>query len=155
MRPLGFEPRTCGLRVRSAAVHGVRSRSLTCGDVVRPVHLVILIPPGSPEIRGWIRGRTWSSAFARLVVETPSGVWAGTLGVVSTKLRLEPELAASVERARQRAAETGELTPAQGSSAPPKLPPEVARVIGSLLRDGTYAEAVARVVALEPDLADQ
>lgn len=74
---------------------------------------------------------------------------------MSTKLRLEPELAASVERARRLAADTGELTPTRGSPSPPKLPADVARVIGSLLRDGTYAEAVARVVALEPDLADQ
>jgi hypothetical protein len=89
------------------------------------------------------------------VIVTPAGNWAGTLGVVSTKLRLEPDLAASVERARRLAAEIGELTPTQGSLSPPKLPADVARVIGSLLRDGTYAEAVARVVAIEPDLADQ
>lgn len=74
---------------------------------------------------------------------------------MSTKLRLEPDLAATVERARRLAAEAGELTPTRGSPAPPKLPADVARVIGTLLRDGTYAEAVARVVAIEPDLADQ
>lgn len=81
--------------------------------------------------------------------------WPGTLGGVATKLRLEPDLAATVERARQRAAEFGELRPADGSLLQLQIPPEVGAVIGQLLRDGTYAEAVARVVADDPDLADQ
>jgi hypothetical protein len=35
------------------------------------------------------------------------------------------------------------------------ISPEVGAAIGSLLRDGTYAATVARVVADDPDLADQ
>lgn len=72
-----------------------------------------------------------------------------------TKLRLDPDLAATVERARQRAAEVGELPRGDGLPLDLRIPPEVGAVIGRLLRDGTYAEAVARVIADDPDLADQ
>lgn len=71
-----------------------------------------------------------------------------------TKLRLDPDLAATVERARQRALATGELPAAEGSQVKLRIPPEVGAAIGGLLRDGTYAEAVARVAAEDPDLAE-
>ncbi len=74
---------------------------------------------------------------------------------MATKLRLHPGLAAAVERARRLAAESGELTAGKGVPFETRIPPEVGEVIGELLRDGTYAEAVARVVADDPELADQ
>jgi hypothetical protein len=73
---------------------------------------------------------------------------------VATNLRLDPELAAVVERARKRAAAAGELTPARGELGP-TLRPEVGELILQLLRDGTYAKAVERIVAEDPELADQ
>ncbi len=95
---------------------------------------------------------------ARHLVGRPerTGGTAGTdtLGLVATKLRLEPDLAATVERARKRAADFGELTSGQGAPSQLRIPPEVGVVVGRLLRDGTYAQAVARVVADDPDLAD-
>lgn len=72
-----------------------------------------------------------------------------------TKLRLDPELAAVVERARRRAEEMGELPHKPFPPFESKIPPELAEVILELLRDGTYAEAVARIAADDPELADQ
>ncbi len=82
-----------------------------------------------------------------------SGV--GTIVPVATALRLDPDLAAVVERARWRAVELGELP--RGSLPPyeSKIATEVADVILRMLRDGTYAEAVARIAAEDPELADQ
>ena len=48
----------------------------------------------------------------------------------------------------------GELTPAR-SLPGPAMRPEVGEVILELLRDGTYAKAVAHIVAEDPELADQ
>jgi hypothetical protein len=74
---------------------------------------------------------------------------------MATKLRLDPELAAVVERARRRAEEMGEVPRGPFPRFESKIPPEVAEVILEMLRDGTYAEAVARVAADDPELADQ
>ena len=74
---------------------------------------------------------------------------------MTTKLRLDPELAAVVERARRRTQEVGEVPRRPSPSFESKITPEVALVILGLLRDGTYAEAVARITAEDPELADQ
>ncbi|MGH9245229.1 MAG: hypothetical protein ACRD29_13120 [Acidimicrobiales bacterium] len=74
---------------------------------------------------------------------------------MGTKLRLEPELAAVVERARRRAEEMGELPRGPFPRFEATIPPAVADVLLELLRDGTYAEAVARIAAEDPELADQ
>lgn len=74
---------------------------------------------------------------------------------MATKLRLDPDLAAVVERARRRAVEMGEWPRGPFPSYEPKLSAEVADAIMELLRDGTYAEAVARIAAEDPELADQ
>jgi len=74
---------------------------------------------------------------------------------MATKLRLDPDLAAVVERARRRAVESGELARGPLQPAEPVLPPDVGDVLLEMLRDGTYAEAVARTVAEDPELADQ
>ena len=74
---------------------------------------------------------------------------------MATKLRLDPELATVVERARRRAVEMGELFQGPFPAAAPILSTEVGDIILGLLRDGTYAEAVARIVADDPELTDQ
>ena len=56
---------------------------------------------------------------------------------MAMRLRLDPELAAAVERARRLASEAGELTPGGGAPFETVISPEVGAAIGSLLRDGT------------------
>ncbi|MGI9118988.1 MAG: hypothetical protein ACR2G7_02470 [Acidimicrobiales bacterium] len=74
---------------------------------------------------------------------------------MTTKLRLEPDLAGTVERARRRAVDGGELPrPNDRSASQLQILPQVGAVIAQLLSDGTYNDAVARVVADDPDLAD-
>jgi hypothetical protein len=75
---------------------------------------------------------------------------------MATRLRLAPDLAGVVERARRRALEAGESSPKVGGQLTSRrTSPLVAAAIGELLRDRTYAEAVGRVAAEDPDLADQ
>jgi hypothetical protein len=69
-------------------------------------------------------------------------------------VELTPELGEVVARARRRAASAGELQARPGPYRSP-VPPEAADAVLELLRDGTYAAAVARVVAEDPDLADE
>lgn len=83
------------------------------------------------------------------------GRWSRYDVPMATKLRLDPDLAAVVERARRRAVEMGELPPGPFLPYEPKISSEVADVILEMLRDGTYAEAVARIAAEDPELADQ
>lgn len=92
----------------------------------------------------------------------PDTEWSSLTGTpgryafaMAMRLRLDPELAAAVEQARRLASEAGELTPGGGAPFETVISPEVGAAIGSLLRDGTYAAAVARVIADDPDLADQ
>jgi hypothetical protein len=70
-------------------------------------------------------------------------------------LELNPELDEVVARARRRVAETGELARSRSGRDRSPVPPEVADAVLELLRDGTYAAAVASVVADDPDLGDQ
>jgi hypothetical protein len=70
-------------------------------------------------------------------------------------LALNPELDEVVARARRRAAETGEFARFRTGPYRSPVPPEVADAVLDLLRDGTYAAAVARVVADDPDLGDE
>lgn len=78
-----------------------------------------------------------------------------TVASMVTKLRLDPELAAVVARARRRAEELGELPRGPFPPWEPTMSSDVADVILELLRDGTYAEAVARIAAEDSALADQ
>lgn len=73
---------------------------------------------------------------------------------MATKLHLDPELAAVVERARRRAEEMGELP--RGPFAPfeSKIPPEAADVLHEWLSDGGYEQAVTRIGDEDPDLAN-
>jgi hypothetical protein len=78
------------------------------------------------------------------------------LGVVAVDpVALNAELDEVVARARRRVAETGELRRSGAGPYRSQVPPEVADAVLELLRDGTYAAAVARVVADDPDLGDQ
>jgi hypothetical protein len=72
-----------------------------------------------------------------------------------TELRLDPELAAVVERARRRAEETGEFPRGPFPPFESSIPPEAAELIREWLRDGGYDEAIAQIAAEDPDLANQ
>ncbi|MGH9131314.1 MAG: hypothetical protein ACRDWV_06490 [Acidimicrobiales bacterium] len=73
---------------------------------------------------------------------------------MASGLHLEPELAAVVQQARQRAKEAGEL--ARGPFPPfeSTIPTEAGQVIGHWLRDGGYDIAIALIGADDPDLAN-
>jgi hypothetical protein len=73
---------------------------------------------------------------------------------VATELHLDPELAAVVERSRQRAIDSGELPRGPFRPFQSNLSPQEAEVIVAWLRDGGYDEAVAQIAAEDPDLAN-
>lgn len=70
-------------------------------------------------------------------------------------IELSPELGRLVERARRAAEAAGELRPPAAGPLRSTVPVEAQEAIVSLLRDGTYAAAVARIAAEAPDLADE
>lgn len=72
-----------------------------------------------------------------------------------TELRLDPELAAVVERARQRAAEHGEWPQVADRPFQTTIPSEAAEVISEWLRDGGYRDAIAQIAIDDPDLANE
>jgi hypothetical protein len=78
------------------------------------------------------------------------------MAAVSSEMALEhplPELLeAAVERARMRAARSGELEPASTSEETP-IPEELSDFVTRILGDGTYAKAVERIGRDDPDLA--
>jgi hypothetical protein len=75
---------------------------------------------------------------------------------VATDVHLDPALASVVARARARAEAAGELRSAgSGAGFVSPLSHEARAAIGEWVRSGGYREAVARVVADDPDLADQ
>jgi len=72
-----------------------------------------------------------------------------------TKLHLDTELAAVVERARHRAEEMGELPRGPFLPYESKIPPDAAEVIREWLWDGGYEEAIARIAHEDPDLTNE
>jgi hypothetical protein len=54
--PSGFEPETCGLRVRCRRVDQVGSGAFTSSCIQRRVHQVPVFPARIPDIVGWIVG---------------------------------------------------------------------------------------------------
>ena len=72
-----------------------------------------------------------------------------------TTVCLDPELAQVAEHARQRAIESGEVGGPPGTGSISPLSPEAQEILGNWLLDGGYAEAVAGVIADDPDLATQ
>jgi hypothetical protein len=80
---------------------------------------------------------------------------AGSLFVMAVTPSLDPELTAVVEHARRRARDGDELRPPRPGPYASRLPPEAREIVLAWLRDGGYDEAVARVVADDPELATQ
>jgi hypothetical protein len=74
---------------------------------------------------------------------------------VTTDLHLDPELAALLQRLRQRAVESGELPRGPFPPGEPTIPTDAANVIREWLRDGGYDAAIVRIAADDPDLANQ
>lgn len=75
---------------------------------------------------------------------------------MAAEMHLDPELAELVERTRKQLAEEG-IWPRRDPVPPfePIWPPEIAEVLMAWVREGGYAEAVARIATEDPDLADQ
>lgn len=80
---------------------------------------------------------------------------AGSLFRMAVTPSLDPELTAVVEHARRRARDGGELRPPRPGPHASRLSPEAREIVLAWLRDGGYDEAVARVVADDPELATQ
>jgi hypothetical protein len=74
---------------------------------------------------------------------------------MATRLRLDPELTAVVERARRQAEEAGELKRGPFPPFESNIPPEAADALVEWLRDGGYEAAVAQIALEDPDLANQ
>lgn len=74
--------------------------------------------------------------------------------VMATEFLLDPQFAAVVERARRRAASSGDLPAAKGRFES-RIPEEARVVIAQWLRDGGYDDAIAQIAAEDPDLANQ
>jgi hypothetical protein len=73
-----------------------------------------------------------------------------------TELNLGPELAEAVDRGRKLLADMG-VWPSRAPVRPlaPTIPPDAAKALLDWKRDGGYDDAVARIGAEDPDLADQ
>jgi hypothetical protein len=71
-------------------------------------------------------------------------------------MRLDPELAEIVERARKRAIEAGEL-PLRPTGTPFKSPlsDEAKMVLREWLDGGGYERSLAEIVAEDPELANE
>jgi hypothetical protein len=67
---------------------------------------------------------------------------------------LSPELGEVVARVRRAALEAGEIGSSPLGAYRSPVSREAGEAIIALLRDGTYAAAVNRVVAEDPELAD-
>jgi hypothetical protein len=80
---------------------------------------------------------------------------AGSLFVMAVTPSLDPELTAVVEHARRRARDAGELRPPRPGPHASRLSPEAREIVLAWLHDGGYDEAVASVVADDPELATQ
>lgn len=79
----------------------------------------------------------------------------GSVGSVATRMKLDPELQAVVERARVLARERGELRDGPGASPSEGLSPAVRAAVADWVDSGDYDRAVAELVADDPDLQTQ
>jgi len=77
------------------------------------------------------------------------------IGGVATELHLTADLAAAVVHARHRAEAHGEIQRGPFPAFESTISPEDAEIIAQWLRDGSYDEAIARIAAEDPDLANQ
>lgn len=72
---------------------------------------------------------------------------------MATRQHLDTELAEVVERSRARAADLGELRPTSIGAIDSPFTDEAREIVAEWKRDGGYEEALAEVVADDPDLA--
>lgn len=70
-------------------------------------------------------------------------------------ISVSPELEEAIARARRQAEAAGELGRRRPVRPREPLPPEVRAFFRRILDDGSYAEAVARLGAEDPEIADQ
>ncbi|MGH9124758.1 MAG: hypothetical protein ACRDZ8_08535 [Acidimicrobiales bacterium] len=78
----------------------------------------------------------------------------GRLERVAVDHTTPSELQVAVERARALAQSSGEFRPVIAGSFVQPVSDELAAFIDRILRDGTYFQAVAQLVADDPELAD-
>jgi len=71
---------------------------------------------------------------------------------VGTKLTLDPEFQAVVDRARKLARERGEILDGPGTPPSEGISPAIRAAIADWVDSGDYDRAVAEVVADDPDL---
>lgn len=74
---------------------------------------------------------------------------------MATRMNLDPEFQALVERARAEARANGELRDGPRSIDDPPLPPEARAALLDWVRSGDYDRAVHEIVADDPDLATE
>jgi len=74
---------------------------------------------------------------------------------MATRLSSDPELASIVERARRQAKAVGELRNQPPERIASVLNPRAREVVASWVGSGGYDQALAEVIAEDPDLADQ
>jgi hypothetical protein len=74
---------------------------------------------------------------------------------MATKLTLDPEFQAVVERARQQARERGDLRDGPWTGVTKPLPAETKAALRAWVDSGAYDRAVAEIVADDPDLQTQ
>ncbi|MGI8433197.1 MAG: hypothetical protein ACR2LE_00420 [Nocardioidaceae bacterium] len=72
---------------------------------------------------------------------------------MANRLRLSPELRRLVEHARAGAREAGELLQAPASPPQSPLSPEVRAVLAEWKASGDFDQALAEVIADDPDLS--
>lgn len=72
-----------------------------------------------------------------------------------TRVHLDPALAEVLEHARRRAEEAGELRGPTAVEVPSPLSPKARQILAAWISDGGYSQAVATVIATDPELADQ
>jgi len=114
--------------------------------------------PVAQDLPGNLTGRLPTHSLGRDTVRLPSDstpAWAYSGVMAVDPIELNPELRSVVERARRAAEEAGELRPPAIGPLRSTIPAEAREAIMGLLRDGTYAAAVARVAAEDADLADE
>lgn len=95
-------------------------------------------------------GIGWAFSVAGRLVR-----WRILEGVATEPIRFVDDFEAVVARARRAAELAGELRPAVIGPYVSPLNEEEREVVLGLLRDGTYASAVAAIAAEDPDLASE
>jgi|GEM_PF-3855441 len=74
---------------------------------------------------------------------------------MATRQRLDPNLAAVIERSRARAASVGELTPPCVGPIESVFTDEARDIVADWKREGGYERALAEIADADPDLAVQ